>query len=488
MSDDKLATVASTENADARPAPKLKTISSWYRWELMVLLFLAYFFHQADRAIFGVVATSIKEQFQLSDAALGFTRTVMFTLMALIVPFAGFVGDRCNKRRLLIACLFFWSVATLCTGSVQSALQLTLFNSVALVVAEAFYGPASTSLIASYHQKTRSVALSIHQTAVYLSVIFCGGIAGWVSQHSGDLAIKIGTTFSRCVDAVGLSALAFSDVAEWDPEKCGWRVAFWGFGLASLIVGLLLVLRLKDPAKVKFADGSAIETAKPSESGSALDSLKGFIKVYFTTPSAMLLTVGFTAIVFVNNAYLNVVSRFLQNKFGLDQAAAGWNGMFWHHIAAFACIYLGGFLSDRVAKTNASFRPKLQFVAMTLGAPIVCAIGFAPTLSSVYALFFLMGVCRGFYECNTHASVFETIPVKYRSTTVGVMILFAFLVGAWSAQIVGAFYDAHGLKGYQEGFLTLGAAWVVGAICVGIAAFKTFKRDAQKAKALNEKA
>lgn len=427
------------------PAPPvLKKIPPSYRWELMALLFLAYFFHQADRAIYGVVATSLQNEFHMSDSLLGATRTIMFTLMALIVPFAGFVGDRFNKRRLLIGCLFCWSIATLCTGSAQSVLMLTLFNSVALVVAEAFYGPASTSLIASYHKETRSIALSIHQTAVYLSVIFCGGMAGWISEH-------------------------------YD-----WRTAFWAFGCVSLAIGVLLILRLKDPAKVEFSDGSKIETIKPSEKTNARESICGFLKTYFTTPSAILLTVGFTAIVFVNNAYLNVISLFLQRKFDLSQAQAGWNGMFWHHIAAFGCIYLGGFISDKMSKKNPTFRPKLQFFAMLIGAPVVCAIGFAQSLTAVYALFFMMGVCRGFYECNTHASVFETIPVKYRSTTVGVMILFAFLIGAWSAQIVGVLFDKYGMEGYRYAFTILGATWVVGALCVGTAAFKTFARDRQR--------
>ena len=201
-------------------------------------------------------------------------------------------------------------------------------------------------------------------------------------------------------------------------------MAFWVFGGASIVVGVLLIFRLKDPRKVQFSDGSKVETAKPREKFSVIE----FLKIYFSTPSALLLTAGFTAIVFVNNAYLNVIPLFLQRKFELSPTAAGWNGMFWHHIAAFMCIYLGGFISDRIAKTSPSFRPKLQFFAMLIGAPIVFSIGMAKSLTAVYALFFLWASAE-FYECNTHASVFETIPVKYRSSTVSVMILFAFLIG-----------------------------------------------------------
>ncbi|MCF0234959.1 MAG: MFS transporter, partial [Thermoguttaceae bacterium] len=299
-------------------------VSKFYRWELLALLFLAYFFHQSDRAIYGVVASSIQETFSLSDQTLFMTRTIMFALMALVVPLAGFVGDKLNRRKLLIGCLFCWSVATLCTGLSRSVLQLILFNSVGLVVAEAFYGPAATSLIASYHKETRSLALSVHQTAVYLSVIFCGLAGGWLSEH------------------------------------CDWRAAYYAFGGISLAVGVLLIFRLKDPARNADSETSDAPAAKEKV------TVGEFLGMIFRNPSALLLTVGFTAIVFVNNAYLNVVPKFLQEKFELSQTSAGWNGMFWHHIAAFGCIYLGGWFSDRMAKSNPSYRPKQQFFAMKL--------------------------------------------------------------------------------------------------------------------------
>lgn len=432
-----------------------RPVSAFYRWELLALLFLAYFFHQSDRAIYGVVATSIKSQFQLSDQALYMTRTIMFALMALVVPLAGFVGDKANKRKLLIGCLFCWSAATLLTGCSWSVAALILFNSVGLVVAEAFYGPASTSLIASYHKETRSIALSIHQTAVYLSVIFCGLVGGWLS------------------------------------ERLSWRAAFWAFGSVSVAIGCLLIWRLRDPAK----DGGSSD-GESSKASADKVSVVEFLGMIFRNPSALCLTVGFTAIVFVNNAYLNVVPKFLQDRFQLTPTSAGFHGMFWHHIAALICIFVGAWISDRIASRRPTFRPKLQFLAMAAGVPVVAAIGRAGSPEALFGLFFLMGACRGFYECNTHAAIFETVPAKYRSTTVGFMIMFAFLIGSWSAQMVGAFVDsavaasvaklgevgaAQGYAdGYRTAFTALACAWLIGAVCVGCAAFGTFANDRRK--------
>ena len=43
-----------------------------YKWELLGLLCLAFFFHQGDRAIYGVVLPQIRAEMQLSDSQLGF--------------------------------------------------------------------------------------------------------------------------------------------------------------------------------------------------------------------------------------------------------------------------------------------------------------------------------------------------------------------------------------------------------------------------------
>ena len=72
--------------------------SRFYKWELLILLFFAYFFHQADRAIFGVVAGDIQTDLGLSDTQIGLTAFVLFFTLALMVPIAGFVGDRFSRK------------------------------------------------------------------------------------------------------------------------------------------------------------------------------------------------------------------------------------------------------------------------------------------------------------------------------------------------------------------------------------------------------
>ena len=94
---------------------------------------------------------------------------------ALSAPFAGFVVDRASRRSADLGR----------AGVLEPHLRMTgcdnfnqlLFYRAAEGLGESFYFPASMSLLADYHgPRTRSRAMSIHQTSVYVGTA-AGGIA-----------------------------------------------------------------------------------------------------------------------------------------------------------------------------------------------------------------------------------------------------------------------------------------------------------------------
>ena len=50
---------------------------------------------------------------------------------------------------------------------------------------EAFYAPAAYPLLAAFHRKTRALAMSVHQSAVYLGVIAGGFLGGYIAERWG---------------------------------------------------------------------------------------------------------------------------------------------------------------------------------------------------------------------------------------------------------------------------------------------------------------
>jgi MFS family permease len=407
-----------------------------YKWELLALLFCAFFFHQGDRAIFGVVLSAIKNDLHLSDSQLGLVGTVLFVTLALMMPVAGYLGDVWNKKRIIIGSLIFWSLATMCTGMAGGLAGLIMFRSIATAGGESFYSPAAYPLLAEHHTRTRAFALSIHQSSLYIGVMVSGFLGGYIA------------------------------------ERWGWRSAFYVFGGGGILLGLILMWRLRDPA----GDAAPV-TSAPVERDSVWQSLG----VVFRSPSALLLTTGFTAIVFVNNAYVVWAPVFLEERFGLSLTKAGGYAMFYHHLAALVGILIGGRLSDHFAQTRPVFRPQMMFTAMLLGAPIIFFMGQANTLWLACATMAGFGLFRGLYEANTHAALFEVIAPRHRASAIGITVMLAFLVGSLSPWMLGRFRESFPAgKGLGYGFSTLSVAYVIGGLAVLSAVIFTFNRDRHK--------
>ena len=99
-----------------------------FQWELLILLWLAFFLNQADRQIFSVVIPLIRSDLGLTDAELGLIASALFWTYGLLVPFAGFVGDKYSRKYITGFALLFWSVSTLLTGMCSTLVQFMIIS------------------------------------------------------------------------------------------------------------------------------------------------------------------------------------------------------------------------------------------------------------------------------------------------------------------------------------------------------------------------
>ncbi len=419
-----------TADCSAPNAPRKAALGRFYKWELLALLCLAYFFHQGDRAIYGVVVSSIKSELNLSGQEVGLVGSALFLTLALVTPIAGYLGDLWNRKWIITGSLIFWSGATALTGVVSGLPGLIAFRSVATAGGESFYAPAACSLMASLHRETRALALSIHQAALYIGVMVSGFLGGWIAD-------------------------------QW-----GWRSAFYLFGGGGIVLGLVFVWRLKEVPR----DGHA-------PSGTRVSAREAY-GVLFRTPTALLATAGFTAIVFVNNAYMIWAPNFLEEKFQLTLTEAGGKSMFYHHIAALVGVLIGGRLSDLMVPTRPQFRLQLQSISILLGVPLVAAVGLATDLATTCAAMAGMGLFRGLCESNTQATLFDVIPPRYRASALSVMVMIAFIIGSTSSWLLGCCRDAFGqVQGLSYGFAGFSLVYLAGGLSFLAAWRWTFHRD-----------
>jgi len=394
------------------------------RWELLVLLWLAFFLNQADRQIFSVVLPLIRQDLGLTDAELGLIASALVWTYGLLVPVAGFVGDRFSRRNILGYCLLFWSVATLFTGFCTTLVQFILLRGVATGGGEAFYAPSANALLGERYPENRSLTLSIHQTAVYAGIVLSGLIAGYVG------------------------------------EQYGWRNAFYGFGAGGVLLAVVFFRRVpRETVTALATDRVGIgETAR----------------VVFRKPTFVLLTLAFGCMVFVNVGYLTWMPSFLAEKFGLNLAEAGFSSLFYHHLGAFIGVLSGARLADHYARRARRSRLVVQALGLLLGAPFIYGISTSDSQAVTYAALFGFGIFRGWYDSNIVASLYEVVDARIRSSAYGLMLACAFLIGAFAPYLLGVLKPTLGLT---AGLASLSAVYLLGALLIAVAARWYFTTD-----------
>ena len=403
---------------------------NFYKWELLIWLWLAYFFNQGDRQIFNIALPLIKSDLGLTDAQLGLVGSIFILTLGVFFPIAGFVGDIFSRNKIVSFSLFFWSLATLLTGFGNSLIHLIILRSLSVGGGEAFYAPAANGLIGQFHHKSRALAMSIHQTSLYAGVIVSGALGGYIAQ------------------------------------TYGWKNTFFLYGGIGVLLAIILFWRLK-PTESRISDLT-------------WDDQKRFIKAssmaLVSKPSAILLCVAFLSLVIVNVGYTTWMPTLLHEKFKLSIADAGFNSMFYHHIFAFIGVIIGGVLSDKLAFKAIKYRLVVQSLGLLLGVPFIYGIGQAETTFMTYVALSGFGFFRGLYEANLYATLFAVIEPEYRSTSVGLSAMFAFIIASLVPFLLGFLKPTLGLA---NGLSALSCSYLIGGIAILIALRFYFLKDSQ---------
>ena len=433
----------------------MKVNNKWYKWEVLALLWVAYLLNQGDRQVFNSVLPLIRDSLALTDKSVSLIAVFFNLLYAAMVPIGGWVGDRFSRKWVTTLSILFWSVATMFTGLANGVFLLILTRSIATGGGEAFFGPANYSLLGQYHTDTRARAMSIHQTSYYVGVI----LAGWLAGYIGD--------------------------------KLGWQYAFYIFGGAGVVWAVVMAIRLHDAPSGKTAQNPDESTKNTSPSGkmaqipdgttiTAKPRLWDGFKTVFTTPTALMVTIGFCGFIFVITGYMTWVPTFLQENFGQSGAQAGLNSMLWTYVAAFVGVLLAGTLSDKWAAKDPKKRMIIQGAGLILGAAFLPFMGTAKSIWLLYLCFAGWGFFRAFFDANIYAALYDVTPEHLHASCSSAMIMTGFAVGATAPYVLAIIKEATG--SLNATFPILGVIWLVcGLACLWVS-YRHYNKDNTKIK------
>ncbi|MBO7509551.1 MAG: MFS transporter [Bacteroidales bacterium] len=410
----------------------------FYKWEVLILLWMGYLLNQADRQVFNTVLPAIRDALSLTDTSVGLIATLFNFVFAVFVPIGGWLGDRFSRKWVVTTSIFIFSAATMMTGMAGTFLMLVALRSVATGGGEALFGPSNYSILAQYHTTTRARAMSIHQTAYYIGVILAGWLAGLIA------------------------------------DRFGWPYAFFVFGGFGIFWSFLMIFRLNNKPPTDNAPGRDVK--KPG-------FLDGF-KTVFTTPTALTLTLGFSALIFVITGFMTWVPAYLQEDFGQTQATAGFNSMFWTYAAAFVGILLAGTLSDRMALKDSRYRMWLQGLGLVLGGVFLFFMGGDKSLAVVYVCFAGWGFFRAFFDANTYAVLYDVTPPHLHASCASVMGMTGFAIGSLAPVILGSMKQSMG--SLSSTFSVLGVIWLVSGAMMFLTSNLFYEKDRKSVRKINK--
>jgi len=369
-----------------------------YAWLVVALLVPVAVLNYVDRQMLGTMKASMVGDIPsiANRADWGLVLGCFKWTYAVLSPFGGYIADRFSKRWVITLSLFTWSAVTWWTGHVDSFHELMVARAM-MGISEAFYIPAALALISEYHfGDTRSRAIGLHQTGIYLGQIL-GGFAGYMA----------------------------------DSPDHGWRWAFSTCGMIGVIYALPLLALVRDPAN----------TASTPESPRKVP--RGVLRGLLGNRNFILLVLYFTLPAIAGWVVRDWMPEILREKFNLGQGKAGVSAILYVQVAAIIGVLIGGTLADRWMKRTSRGRIFTSAIGMLFFLPALFSVGNAGTLAVAIVGLIIFGLGWGFFDCNNMPILCQIVRPEWRATGYGIMNLVSISCGGFGDWAFGALRDQH---------------------------------------------
>lgn len=374
----------------------------WYSGYVLLLLAMANVLNAVDRTLVSLLAEPIKKALEITDTSLGLLTGSAFALsFALAGIPIGRWADHGDRRLILALGIGLWSVMTGVSG-LATGFATLLVARIGVGMGEAAAVPVSMSLIADYFpREKRAAAVSIFQSAVFVGLV--------VTALAGLIA-----------------------------HRYGWRSAFLAAGAVGVMLALVIVFTLAEPARGGFDLPDKAAEGPPPPFWHAT-------RVLLQQP-VYLLILAAMAISAMSSASLSAWgAAFLIRVHGLDVAeVAGALGPA-TGVGGFLGSLAGGFLTTYLVNRTGEKRWILLIpgIALVLAVPTVLVFLFTDSAALALIAFGLQAFLWSIKTGPCYALALELVPVPLRAFAVSVLMVTAGLLGnGLGPPLVGALSDA----------------------------------------------
>ena len=382
--------------------------SKYYPWVVVGLLWVVALLNYMDRQMLSTMKEAMSYSIPELEKAetFGNLMAAFMWIYGLMSPFAGAIADRMNRKWLIVASLFVWSSVTLLMGFTHDFSTLYILRMV-MGLSEAMYIPAALALIADFHTgKSRSLAIGVHMTGLYVGQAL-GGFGAMLSHH------------------------------------LSWENTFIYFGLFGALYALVLAtfLHETDAQLERIKNGAK---TNESQSNGLNNVVQSFGKILSSVPFWGML-IFFTATSLPGWATKNWLPTLFEQNLHLNMQIAGPISTATIALSSFIGVFVGGAISDRWVRTNVKGRVYTSAMGLGMMAPALAFLGFGSSYWSVIGGGFLFGFGLGFFDTNNMPILCQFFSSRYRSTAYGVMNMSGVIAGGYITKMLGKSTDAGNL-------------------------------------------
>ena len=363
-----------------------------YPWIVVALLSVVAFLNYLDRQMLSTMQTAIGADITELQQAQNFGRlmAIFLWVYAIVSPFAGSIADRLSRKWLIVGSLAIWSLVTLLMGHCNTFSQMYWLRGL-MGVSEALYIPSSLSLIADYHAgKSRSLAVGLHMTGLYLG------------------------------QAVGGFGAIFANALSW-------RMTFQWFGIIGVLYAVVLVFGLKE----KRAPKAAASETKPG-----LSILKSF-GLIFSNIAFWVILFFFASTSLPGWATKNWLPTLFAQHIDGGMAVAGPVATITIALASFIGVMVGGPMSDKWVKKNLKGRVYTSAIGLSMMIPALVLMGLGKGLVPAVASGLIFGLGYGMFDTNNMPILCQFVPSRLRATAYGFMNMVGVAMGALCTTLLG---------------------------------------------------
>ncbi|KAA5542959.1 MFS transporter [Adhaeribacter rhizoryzae] len=376
----------------------------YYPWIVVGLLWVVALLNYMDRQMLSTMRPSMQIDIaELQSATnFGYLMGIFLWIYGLMSPVAGIIADKFDRKWIIVSSLFVWSGVTYAMGYADTFQELYWLRAI-MGVSEALYIPAGLSLIADFHEdKTRSLAIGIHMTGLYMG------------QALGGFGATIAATYS-------------------------WHTTFHTFGLIGIGYSVVLIFFLRE--KKDAAAAANFNSINPEDKTSVLKGLG----VLFTNISFWVILFYFAIPSLPGWATKNWLPTLFAQNLNIDMATAGPLSTITIAASSFLGVIFGGILSDRWVQKNIRGRVYTSAIGLGLTIPSLLLIGFGDSLFNVVGAAFCFGFGYGMFDANNMPILCQFVSAKYRATAYGLMNMTGVFAGAFITDLLGKSTDAGNL-------------------------------------------